>query len=255
MVFSYDGGYSSVMSAFSSSSNSSGPRVLLADDDEVLSGLLAEYLISEGCEVSCAYDGEKASEMVLGEVFDILVLDIMMPKRSGIDTLKIIRTQSAIPVIMLTARGDDLDRILGLELGADDYIAKPCNPRELLARIKAVLRRSTAPAADPHHRLSVGDITLNPGSRNAKVGTRGLSLTLTEFDILHLLLSSPNQVVSKADISLKVLGKPLSQWDRSIDMHISNLRKKLGHHVSGGERIRTLRGSGYLYTLPESGSA
>ena len=170
---------------------------------KVLSSLLSEYLATEGCDVTCAHNGEAAAELVLEQVFDILVLDIMMPKLNGIEALKIIRRQSAIPVIMLTARGDDFDRILGLELGADDYLSKPCNPRELFARIKAVLRRSSASGSDLSSILSVGDMTLDPGSRRVRIADGTVSLTLTEFDILYLLLGSPNQIVSKADISKK----------------------------------------------------
>lgn len=226
------------------------PKILLVDDDTVLTGLLAEYLETEGCEIVQAHNGADAVKTAHEEKFDIVVLDIMMPKLNGIEALKQIRASSAIPVIMLTARGDDLDRILGLELGADDYLPKPCNPRELYARIKAVLRRTAPDPTIPHKSIRLGDIQLNPGNRNVTIDQRIVTLTQTEFDLLWLLLSTPDQVITKSEISTMVLDKPLSQWDRSIDVHISNMRKKLGKHTDGNERIKTLRGIGYLYVSP-----
>jgi two-component system response regulator CpxR len=230
-------------------------RVLIADDDRVLAGLLKEYLESEHCEVRLAENGQEALKKLEQGAFDLLVLDIMMPVMTGIDALKNLRMHSSLPVIMLTARGDDLDRILGLELGADDYIAKPCNPRELYARIRAVLRRTRSSMDSGSEEIQVDDIRLEPATRGVIVRCRSssatpVSLTQTEFDLLHLLLLTPNQLVTKSDMSNKVLGKPLSQWDRSIDVHISNLRKKLGSHPKGVDRVRTLRGSGYIYQVP-----
>lgn len=225
-------------------------RILIADDDAVLASMLGEYLEAEGFSVETVGNGRDAVSRVRDDVPDLLVLDIMMPELNGIDTLKEVRSLTDMPVIMLTARGDDLDRILGLELGADDYLGKPCNPRELLARIRAVLRRSTASNDDPHRDLEIADLALFPGSRRTTVSGRDISLTQTEFDLLYLMVATPDQVVSKADMSLRVLEKPISQWDRSIDVHISNLRRKIGNHADGSERIRTLRGSGYLYVSP-----
>ncbi len=228
------------------------PRVLIVDDDNVLSDLLSEYLSSEGCSVSVAADGLIALDMLSSLGIDIVVLDIMMPRLSGIETLKKIRESSTVPVIMLTARGDDLDRILGLELGADDYLSKPCNPRELYARVKAVLRRTNTSASEPAGLITFADLTLNYAARKVIVAGSEVNLTQTEFDLLYLLLKTPGQLVCKSDISLIVLEKSLSQWDRSIDVHISNLRKKLGSYHDDRERIRTIRGSGYLYqTLPK----
>ncbi len=159
---------------------------------------------------------------------------------------------------MLTARGDDLDRILGLELGADDYLSKPCNPRELVARIRAVLRRLDGVSLGAETDIAVDDLCLKPASRQVLIADtqaeREVSLTQTEFDLLQLLLSTPGKLVYKSRMSEQVLGKPLSQWDRSIDVHISNLRRKLGTHADGDERIRTLRGSGYLYVNGEPGN-
>ncbi len=226
------------------------PRILLVDDDAVLLDMLEEYLKAEGCLIKKADNGATAVELVEQGSFDLVVLDIMMPKLNGIGALKQIRSISTLPVIMLTARGDDLDRILGLELGADDYLPKPCNPRELYARIKAVLRRTFPEPLEEPKSISVGDLTMDSGTRSVTVDHRDIVLTQTEFDLLKLLLRTPDQVVKKSDISMRVLEKPLSQWDRSIDVHISNLRKKLGKHGDGKERIRTLRGSGYLYVNP-----
>ena len=224
--------------------------VLIADDDTILSQMLAEYLTTEGYDVTVVEDGIKALEALNQSPADIVVLDIMMPNLDGIETLKRIRASFQLPVIMLTARGDDLDRILGLELGADDYISKPCNPRELLARIKAVLRR-TNQKPDDTAPVSVGEVLLDPRSREVHVNGDLVALTQTEFDLLHLLLLSPGEVVSKNTISLEVLGKPLSQWDRSIDVHISNLRKKIGSDSDdAAEQIRTLRGAGSMYIVP-----
>lgn len=228
------------------------PRILLVDDDDVLLDMLAEYLEAEGCYIDKANHGKAAIERIAELRYDLVVLDIMMPELNGIEALKQIRTHSSVPVIMLTARGDDIDRIVGLELGADDYLPKPCNPRELYARIKAVLRRSSTASNGVMKSVNIGDLNLDAGNRSVKIGNRDIVLTQTEFDLLWLLIRTPDQVVLKQDISMQVLDKPLSQWDRSIDVHISNLRKKLGKHVNGKERIRTLRGSGYLYTNPST---
>jgi len=226
--------------------------VLIADDDTILSQMLTEYLTTEGYDVTVVEDGNKALVALNQSPADIVVLDIMMPNLDGIETLRQIRASFQLPVIMLTARGDDLDRILGLELGADDYISKPCNPRELLARIKAVLRR-TNKKPDDTAPVSVGEVLLDPRSREVRVNGEQVALTQTEFDLLHLLLLSPGEVISKNTISLEVLGKPLSRWDRSIDVHISNLRKKIGSDTDNTvEQIRTLRGAGYMYIVPNS---
>jgi two-component system response regulator CpxR len=216
--------------------------------------MLKEYLESEHCEVWLAENGQEALKKLEQVCVDLIVLDIMMPVMTGIDTLKNLRMHSNVPVIMLTARGDDLDRILGLELGADDYIAKPCNPRELYARIRAVLRRTRLPMEPGFEAIQVDDIKLEPASRNVITGYGSpvetpVTLTQTEFDLLHLLLLTPGQLVTRSEISSKVLGKPLSQWDRSIDVHVSNLRKKLGAGPAGSDRIKTLRGSGYIYQM------
>lgn len=219
--------------------------ILLADDDTEMCELLQEYLSQEGFSVRLAYDGEQALEAAGRPGVDVMVLDIMMPRLSGIDVLRKLRRSSDLPVIMLTARGDDLDRIIGLELGADDYLAKPANPRELLARIRAILRRSQL-----HSRqtvLEVDDLSLNQARRELHCNGERVELTSTEFSILQLLLQRCGDVVEKKDLYLAALGREPVAYDRSIDMHVSNLRRKLGPSPGEGERIETIRGIGYQY--------
>jgi two-component system response regulator CpxR len=179
-----------------------------------------------------------------------VVLDVMMPGRNGFDVLRALRATSRVPVLMLTARGEDVDSIVGLELGADDYLAKPCNPRVLVARIRAVLRRAEAGTAESAHGevVGVGDVELDPGSRSVRQHGRPVELTSTEFSVLAALLRRAGEVVSKADLSQAALGRELGRYDRSLDMHVSNLRRKLGPAPGGDERIKTVRGVGYLYT-------
>jgi two-component system response regulator CpxR len=219
--------------------------ILIADDDTELCGLLREYLELEGFDVRLAHDGEQALGESRRPGLDVMVLDIMMPRMNGIDVLRKLRKESDLPVIMLTARGDDLDRIIGLELGADDYLAKPANPRELLARIRAVLRRSTSHSTVTT--LEVGDLVLNQGSRKLQRNGQLMDLTSTEFSIIQLLLQRSGEVVEKKDLYLAALGREPVAYDRSIDMHVSNLRRKLGPAGDGGERIETIRGIGYQY--------
>lgn len=219
--------------------------ILIADDDTELCALLREYLGQEGFEVRMAHDGERALIESRRPGLDAMVLDIMMPRMNGIDVLRNLRKESELPVIMLTARGDDLDRIIGLELGADDYLAKPANPRELLARIRAILRRSNAHSAVAV--LEVEDLVLNQSKRELLLDGELKELTSTEFSILQLLLQRSGEVVDKKDLYLAALGREPVAYDRSIDMHVSNLRRKLGPAKDGGERIETIRGFGYLY--------
>ncbi len=219
--------------------------ILIADDDIELCELLGQYLEQEGFEVCLAHDGGQALQSARAPGLDAMVLDIMMPGQSGIEVLKALRTESALPVIMLTARGDDLDRILGLELGADDYLPKPCNPRELVARLRAVLRRSGG-ASIPGV-LAVGDLELDQGSRELRRAGERVELTSTEFSVLQALLQKPGEVISKRDLYLAALGREPVRYDRSIDMHVSNLRRKLGPTGSGESRIETVRGIGYQY--------
>ncbi len=219
--------------------------LLIADDDTELCELLREYLGQEGFEVRLAHDGEQALAESRRPGVDAMVLDIMMPKMNGIEVLRNLRKESELPVIMLTARGEDLDRIIGLELGADDYLAKPANPRELLARIRAVLRRSNTHSTAPV--LEVEDLVLNQASRELRLDGELKELTSTEFSILHLLLQRRGEVVEKKDLYLAALGREPVAYDRSIDMHVSNLRRKLGPARDGSERIETIRGFGYQY--------
>ncbi len=227
------------------------PTILIADDDTELCELLREYLGQEGFDVRLAFDGEQALAESRRPGLDAMVLDIMMPRMNGIDVLRNLRKESELPVIMLTARGDDLDRIIGLELGADDYLAKPANPRELLARIRAILRRSNTQSTVAT--LEVGDLVLNQARRELRCDGLLIDLTSTEFSILQLLLQRSGEIVEKKDLYLAALGREPVAYDRSIDMHVSNLRRKLGLAVDGTERIETIRGIGYQYRFGGNG--
>src|SRR5437867_4393939 len=217
-------------------------QVLLADDDVELSGMLKEYLEREGYAVTVVHDGEAAARLAPGGGYQIVVLDVMMPKLDGVEALLRIRQASRVPVIMLTARGDDIDRIVGLELGADDYVPKPCMPRELAARMRAILRRVQPQAADGP--LSVGKLVLRPEKRRADWRGKALELTSTEFNLLEVLLRNAGRVVSKKELSELGLGRPLARFDRSVDVHLSSIRQKLGE---GGALIHTVRGVGYHF--------
>ena len=215
-------------------------QVLLADDDVELSGMLREYLEREGFGVTAVHDGEAAARLALTGSYQIVVLDVMMPKVDGIEALRQIRQTSRVPVIMLTARGDDVDRIVGLELGADDYVPKPCTPRELVARLRAILRRAQ-PGVDGGP-IEIGAMAIWPEKRKAKWRGRELPLTSIEFNVLEVLMRNAGHVVSKQEISEHALGRPLARFDRSIDVHLSSIRQKLGE---GAKQIRTVRGLGY----------
>lgn len=222
-------------------------RVLLADDDRELAALLADYLQMEGMQVALAHDGEAALAAVEKSPPDIVVLDIMMPRLNGIEVLRRLREASLLPVIMLTAKGDPVDRIVGLEVGADDYLPKPCNPRELVARIRAILRRASARPDTTAESLSVDDVEMRPGSRTVLQAGEEVVLTSTEFEVLRVLLTAAGSVVGKDALSEQALGRRLVPYDRSLDMHISHLRAKLGDLPDGGTRIKTVRNVGYLY--------
>ncbi|MDT8320621.1 MAG: response regulator transcription factor, partial [Xanthomonadales bacterium] len=217
------------------------------DDDAELTALLKEYFESEGFAVRIANDGRAALDSARQPGLDLIVLDVMMPEMNGMDVLRELRKESKLPVIMLTARGDDMDRILGLELGADDYVPKPCNPRELLARIRAVMRRSQA--STDHGVLNVDDLELNQGNRTLLRSGEPVDLTSTEFSILLALLHHRGEVVSKRDLYMSALGREPVPHDRSVDMHVSNLRRKLGPNPVGENRIETIRGIGYQYRV------
>lgn len=219
--------------------------VLIIDDDVELGTLLKEYFESEGLRVRLAHDGRAGLDEARKPGVDLIVLDVMMPELNGMEVLKELRKESEIPVIMLTARGDDLDRIQGLELGADDYLAKPCNPRELLARIRAVLRRSSVTGG--RNQIEIDDLEMNIGARKLKRAGEDVDLTSTEFSILQALLQHQGDVVSKRDLYILALNREPVQHDRSIDMHVSNLRRKLGPFPNGEARIETIRGIGYQY--------
>lgn len=230
-------------------------RILVIDDDIELCELLNDYLSGEGFSVATVNNGRKGAELALAAEYVLVVLDVMLPEMNGFDVLRKIRENSKVPVIMLTARGDDIDRIVGLELGADDYLPKPFNPRELVARIRAIQRRVEVAEVSPSHpktaELKVGDLVLCNSNRTVKRGTENIELTSVEFNLLEVLLSQAGEVISRDDLVEKVLGRRLSAYDRSIDVHVSALRKKLGHFDGNMERIRTIRGIGYLYSLAE----
>ncbi len=226
-------------------------KVLIIDDDEELCELVSEYLGVEGFHVECVNDGESGLEAALSGEHDMAILDVMLPKMNGFDVLRNLREQSKLPVIMLTARGDDMERIVGLEIGADDYLPKPFNPRELAARLRAILRRSAVSSngSDAAEKIDLDGIQLSPSSRTAMLDGTELNLTSVEFALLHELLKEAGKVVKKDDLSESVLERKLSPYDRSLDMHISNLRRKLGPRTDGSERIKTIRSVGYIYTL------
>ncbi len=231
-------------------------RILVIDDDAELCELLADYLSPEGFSVETANDGRSGAERALSGELALVVLDVMLPEMNGFEVLRRIREHSRVPVLMLTARGDDVDRIVGLEMGADDYLPKPFNPRELVARIRAIQRRTEASAqregqavatVEP---LAVGDVELDPGTRSVRRSGEAVELTAVEFSLLEILLRRAGQVVEREELVRTVLGRRLSPYDRSIDVHVSSLRRKLGHEVAGMERIKTVRGVGYQYALP-----
>ncbi len=222
-------------------------RVLLVDDDIELAAMLREYLEQEGFEAVAVHDGESGVREALSGRYAIAVLDVMMPRLNGVEALRQIRAGSRLPVLMLTARGDDIDRIIGLELGADDYVPKPCSPRELVARLRAILRRvaGTAEASTAAEPLVVGPLSMWPERRSASWRQQPLDLTSTEYSILEVLARQAGRVVSKSEISELALGRPLARFDRSIDVHVSSIRQKLGARPDGSSWIQTIRGQGY----------
>ena len=234
-------------------------RVLIVDDDRELCELVAELLGTEGFGVEVADGSADGLERALTGSHSLVVLDVMMPGMNGFELLRRLRAEgSSVPVLMLTARGEDVDRIVGLEIGADDYLPKPFNPRELVARIHAILRRverrgAGVGASQESHapeRMEVGDVEVDTGTRVVRRAGDTVELTNVEYEILVMLLTSAGRVVTREDLVRTVLGRELSVFDRSIDMHISHLRKKLGHRAGEAERIRTVRGVGYIYARP-----
>src|SRR5271154_654909 len=226
--------------------------VLLIDDDRELCRMLAEYLAPEGFKISAVHDGDEGLYLLGRHHFDLIVLDVMLPRLSGLDVLRQLRQKLTTPVLMLTARGEEVDRVVGLELGADDYLPKPFNPRELVARMRAILRRKSG-SAGPDIML-IGDIEVECGKRKVVRDGSEIALTGAEFDILFLLVRSAGKVLSREEIAEVALGRPLGFFDRSIDNHVSSLRKKLGSRAGDVERIQNVRGAGYVYAgeIPEN---
>lgn len=240
------------------------PEILLVDDDLEMTELLAELLSLEGFNVTVVHNGKEALSLLETRSFDLMLLDIMMPILNGTETLKQLRKTSDIPVLMLSARDNDIDRVLGLELGADDYLPKPFNDRELVARIRAILRRTTQPTSSrtqtvetpvqlnigtdetDSKTLSFGGVDLHCGRQQASYKGKDLELTGTEFALLQILVRNPGQILSREILSLEILGKQLTPYDRAIDMHVSNLRKKLPERNDNLPWFKTLRGRGYL---------
>lgn len=219
-------------------------KLLLTDDDVELAGMLKEYLQQEGFDVTVAHDGVTAEQYVLAGHFDLMILDVMMPVQDGIQTLKNIRVNSSIPVIMLTAKGDNNDKINGLELGADDYVPKPCTPRELVARVRAILRRIQSNTSRTYV-ITVGDLKVWSAQRRAEWQDHVLELTSTEFNLLEILARHAGAVVSKEELSLQALGRPLAKFDRSIDVHLSSIRQKIAQYSNNPNVIQTVYRMGY----------
>lgn len=224
-------------------------RVLLVEDDDELRQLLARYLTNQGFTVREAANGRDGLALAMGQDCDVVVLDIMLPDISGLEVLRELRASTHIPVALLTARGDETDRIVGFEVGADDYIPKPCNPRELVARLQALLRRiAWDQKADVSARREYGDLRVEPDQRRIFQQDAALDLTATEYEVLNVLLAHAGSVVRKTDLMQWALGRRLEAFDRTLDMHISNLRRKLGN--DDPPRIETVRGLGYSYRVP-----
>jgi two-component system response regulator CpxR len=222
-------------------------RILLIDDDVQLCKLLAERLTGEGFTIETRHEGSSGLECALSVNYALVLLDLMLPGMSGLDVLQRLRKVSPVPVLILTARGEDADRIRGLEMGADDYVPKPFNPRELIARIRAILRRTgrVEISAEP---LVVGDLRIDPAIREAWLEDIPLHLTMVEFALLEVFMRKPSCILPREQLTQTVLGRKLGPFDRVIDVHVSNLRKKLGG-AEGGQRIRAVRGSGYLFVV------
>jgi two-component system, OmpR family, response regulator len=220
-------------------------QVLLVDDDIALSGMLKDYLEQEEYSVTLAHDGQQGIELGLSGKFDLIILDVMMPGINGIEVLRHIRSQSRIPVLMLTAKGDDIDRIIGLELGADDYVPKPCSARELIARLRAILRRVQHNTDDINKVVTVGKLSLWPEKRKVFWESQAINLTSTEFNLLDVLIRNAGKAVAKQELSEEGLGRPLTPYDRSLDVHISSIRQKLRNAHANPHLIETVRGIGY----------
>ncbi|NWF36237.1 response regulator transcription factor [Mariprofundus sp. KV] len=226
--------------------------ILMIDDDIELCELMQRFLAGEGFEIACAHNGNSGLEQARTNDFELLILDIMMPGKNGMDVLRELRGFSTVPVIMLTGRGEEMDRIIGLELGADDYLPKPCNPRELAARIRAILRRTEQqPEQKSSSTHQFGNIEWQPQSRTISESGIALDLTATEYNILVALMEKAGEVVSKQELSKVALRKHYGPFDRTLDVHIGHLRKKLAPLASDQPRIKTVRGIGWLFVPVE----
>ncbi len=229
-------------------------QILVIDDDRELCELLVEFLQPEGFDVETVNEPHDGLQRALSGEHCLLILDVMLPGMTGFELLRTLRKSSQIPVLMLTARGEDIDRIIGLEMGADDYLPKPFNPRELVARLQAIWRRSQPQKKqqlDRQSRFELDDIVLDLGSRNVRQHKMTIKVTAVEFSLLHELLKNAGQVMTREELTQKILQRDLEDFDRSIDVHVSSLRKKLGHTIGNRERIKTIRSVGYLYTQTE----
>ncbi|HYX27830.1 MAG TPA: response regulator transcription factor [Pyrinomonadaceae bacterium] len=241
------------LAAMETQVTSNSEPILVIDDDVEFCKLVTRYLTQEGFSIHAVHAGAAGAEEALSGNHALVVLDVMMPGVNGFDVLRRIRAQSRIPILMLTAKGDALDRVLGLEMGADDYLPKPFNPQELAARIRAILRRvklDTPPGAP----ISVGDVEIDARARVVRRRGEIVSVTSVEFDLLEVLLRAAGQVVGRDKLTRDVLGREFSPFDRSIDTHVCNLRKKIGLLPDGTERIKGVRGIGYLYALVQTDS-
>jgi DNA-binding response OmpR family regulator len=230
------------------------PSILIVDDDRALCAMLAEYLGPEGFVIRTAATGPQGLEQLAHGAVDLVVLDVMLPELSGFEVLRRIRSSSRVPVIMLTARGEEVDRVVGLELGADDYLAKPFSPRELVARIRAVLRRTPAEEPADTGVLSFGPLELDLRARRARVAEHDLELTAAELRILELLVRADTRTVTRDELMLQALGRRLLPTDRSLDTHVSNLRRKLARHTAQ-VAVQSVRGTGYALTTERHGAA
>ncbi len=232
-------------------------QILLVDDDVSLCQLLQEYLTAHGFQLTMAHDGEAGLNLALTHQFDLILLDVMLPVFDGFEVLKRLRTQSVTPILMLTAKGDEFDKVLGLELGADDYLAKPFNHRELLARVKALTRRATtfnpalAPLKEQSNTLCAHGVELHLSGRKVLANQHELTLTGTEFEVLALMMKNMGDIVSKDSISENVLQRRLAPFDRAIDMHVSNIRRKIAEYIQK-DIIKTVRGAGYVFITEAS---
>lgn len=223
-------------------------HILLVDDDLGLAELLVQFLELEGFSLTVANDGQSGLNLALEQEFDLILLDVMLPKLNGFEVLKALRAKKQTPVLMLTARGDEIDRVVGLEIGADDYLPKPFNDRELVARIKAIIRRTNHQADEQQPGIiEFADIKLDPSRQEVTCQDQLLILTGTEFSLLYYMIQHNGEVITKETLSEQVLGKKLMPFDRSLDMHLSNLRKKIPERADGRPRIKTLRGKGYIW--------